>query len=857
MVRSFHWIGGASRALSSDYDRAGYARGWPLNVLKVALDAVPARYIRPGPTARPFAMSIAYRFGSFELHPSRQQLLHDGRPVPVGQRALDVLAVLVERPGEVVRKDQLIDRAWPGLVVEENNLAVQVSSLRRALGPDLIATVPGLGYRFTADVTRDADAPGFARARRHNLPSHATSFVGHEEDLREYAALVGASRLLTLTGIGGCGKTRLALELANVLLPSFRDGVWFVDLAAVADAERLPLAVAQALEIRQQVDSPTRETISHHLAPREALLLLDNCEHLTSACADLAQWLLDRAPQLRILATSREGLSVAGERTVTVRSLATPGAASDIAAVQTSEAVRLFVERARAVDRGFAVDAANAGAVAEICRRLDGIPLAIELAAARVKVLSVDEIRGRLNDRFRLLTGTRTGTLPRQQTLLATIKWAFDHLCADEQRMLALLSVFAGGWTLAAAVHVIGEGADDYIVLDALGRLVDRSLVVLERLDDGTSRYAMLETVRQYAQERLDASGEGAQARDRHLDFYLALARGPEAVHSSRGHALWQARLRRELENLLQALAWSRDAARGELALVNALDRFWFHSGLLDLGYEVTRTAVQRASECDASHVEALLVAASLAFGIGRNAEGNAHAEAALATARRLGDALSAARATRLVAYAIGEEGDTATALSMLEESLSVVRRAGDPGALIFALNAVGELHRSEDNLQAARPLYEEALAVARKEVNIVGIAHISDNLARLLISCGMAEAARDLVRDVLVISNEAGSRWIGLCALDITAALAAVEGDWLMAARVRGAAEARVGVLKHRRDRADASFLAPWTDRIREALPEEVYRAAFEDGYGLPDEAAGAEALAWLDGRDRRRRDR
>ena len=805
------------------------------------------------------AMSSMYRFGSFELHPSRQQLLHEGSPVLLGQRALDVLSMLVDRPGEVVRKDELLEHVWPGLVVEENNLAVQVSSLRKILGPDVIATVPGRGYRFTAEVMRHPDAPALPRARRHNLPSHLTSFIGHDEDLREYADLLQSTRLLTLTGIGGCGKTRLALELAGGMVPSFQDGVWFVDLAAVTNAERLPLTIAATLEIRKQVDSPIVETVCHYLSSRQALLVLDNCEQLTSACAELAQRLLDAAPQLRILATSREGINVPGERTVTVRSLRTPAAGmeSDLGAVQSSEAVRLFVERARSVDRTFSVDPITASAVAEICRRLDGIPLAIELAAARVKVLSVEEIRGRLNDRFRLLTSGRAATLPRQQTLLAVIRWSYDHLAGEEQQLLRLLSVFAGGWTLAAAARVIGDAADEYVVLDALTQLVDRSLVVIERFPDGTSRYAMLETVREYAQEQLDSSGEGIDARDRHLDYYLSLAKLAEPVRSGRQHALWEARLRRELENLLQALAWcgqAHDGAQKGRALVNALQRFWFHSGLLHLGYEVTRTAAERELSTDAGRMDALIVAANLAFSIDRYADGNAHVEEALSIARELHDDMGVVKATRLLAYAAGEEGDAKLALRLMCDALSFVRTTRDETSLGSSLNAMAELYRGAGNAEAARPLYEEALALARKQENIVMIAHICDNLARLLISCGLAATARDLVREVLVISNEARSRWIGLCALDITSALAAVEADWLFAARMRGAAEARVKGLRYRRDRADEAFLAPWTARIREALADLEYRDAFEIGYALSDDVAGAEALAWLVAKDGQR---
>jgi len=798
----------------------------------------------------------ALRFGPLEVRPSQRQLLVAGSPAAIGARAFDLLVALIERRERPVSKSELLEVVWPGLVVEENNLQVQVSALRKVLGQQAIATIPGRGYRFTLVPAAAEEPPSSPMPPRHNLPAQLTSFIGQEEDLREYADVLQATRLLTLTGIGGCGKTRLALELAGWVLPSFPDGVWFVDLASVVDAQRLPSSVADALQIRTEVDSPIVETLCRRLHPRQTLLLLDNCEQLTNACAELAQRLLDAAPGLRILATSREGLNVPGERIVAVRSLRCPavGSESDLDAVRSSEAVRLFADRARSVDRTFSVDATTASDIAEICRRLDGIPLAIELAAARIKVLSAQEIRSRLRERFRLLTSGTSATLPRQQTLLAVIRWSYDHLTAEEQRPLRLLSVFSEGWTLAAATTVAGDGADEFVVLDALTRLVDRSLVVIERFPDGTSRYAMLETVRQYAQEQLDSSGEGFDARDRHLDYYLAFARLPEPVHSARQHALWMSRLRRELENLVQALAWcdqAHDGARKALALVNALQSFWLHAGLMQLGYEMTRNAAEREPTPDAERADALIGAAALAFGVDRRTEGSAHLEEALAIARQLSDHVREASAKRLLAYAAGEKGDTETAFRLMSDVLSVVRAVGDDRFLLEALNSMAELHRGAGNADAAVPLYEEALALAREHRDVLMTAIICDNLARALISSGKIAEARDLAREVLDISSEARSRWIGLCAFDIASALAAIQADWTFAARMRGAAEGRVRSMKHCRDRADAAFLGQWTSRIRESLAEPEYQAAFDAGYSLPEDRAGAEALAWLAAND------
>ncbi len=799
------------------------------------------------------AVIAPYRFGRFELNPTTRQVVADGKPVMLGAKAFDVLCALIERRERLVTKDELLELVWPNLVVEENNLQVQVSSLRKTLGTEAIATIPGRGYRFALELSTDGEPPA-RPARRHNLPHPPTSFIGHEDDLTEYVELLEQVRLLTLTGIGGCGKTRLAIELAGRVLPSFPDGVWFVDLAPLSDAERLALTVTTTLGIHKRADQPHVETLCRHLASRQMLLVLDNCEHLVAASAALAQRLLGAAPGVRVLATSREGLNVPGERTVTVRSLALPaiGSEHDLPRLESCETVRLFVERARLAVTRFSLDAKTAPAVAEICRRLDGIPLAIELAAARVKVLSVEEIRARLDDRFRLLTGGRTTALARQQTLLAAIQWSYDHLVPDEQQLLRLLSVFAAGWTLAGAVRVIGGQADEYEVLDLLTRLVDRSLVTIERIEGGTTRYAMLETVRQYAQERLNQSGEGDAARTRHLEYYVALAEEAEPKLSGGKQGEWLARLKAELDNLLQALAWCDQADDGRelgLRLAYALLGFWYHLGLIEVGHQVTLAALGRAGAGARNRVRArvLVGAGSLSRSVDRCDEANEHAVEALSIAREIGDDKLAVESLLILGYLLNDRGGTAASLGHLEEALALARDLGDKVLVARALNGLGEVHRTAGNMEAAQPLYEESLALAREQENVAVVTAVCDNLARVFISRSEPERARDLVVEAITISEAAGSKWTALCAFDVTAGLGAVKTDWAFAARMRGAAEARIKDTRYKRDRPDEAFLAPWTARIREALGDTAYSAAFESGYALSQEQAAAEALAWL----------
>jgi DNA-binding winged helix-turn-helix (wHTH) protein len=359
---------------------------------------------------------LRYRFGRFELQPDKRRLLAAGAPVDVGSRAFDLLVVLVERDGHLVTKDELLERVWPKAIVEENTLQAQVSALRKILGPEAIATISGRGYRFALELT-------FAGAEsvvpKHNLPQQLTSFIGREKEIAQIKELLGTTRLLTFIGAGGCGKTRLAMQVAGDLLESYSDGIWLVELAALAEPGLVPQTVANVLGLKEQPGENLTQTIIEHLASRHLLLVLDNAEHLLAACAEFADAALRRCAQLVILVTSRERLGVAGELTYRVPSLSVPDPKRDTAPEVLSqyESARLFIERARLQRPDFAVTAQNAPALASVCRRLDGIPLAIELAAPRVRSMSVEEVNRRLDQRFGLLTeGSRTA-LPRHRTL--------------------------------------------------------------------------------------------------------------------------------------------------------------------------------------------------------------------------------------------------------------------------------------------------------------------------------------------------------------------------------------------------------------------------------------------------------
>jgi predicted ATPase/class 3 adenylate cyclase len=532
------------------------------------------------------------------------------------------------------------------------------------------------------------------QAPRHNLPATLTGLIGREQELGEILALLGTERLVTLTGTGGVGKTRLALAAAAEVVDHYRDGVWLVELAGLADASLVAGAVAQALGLREEPGRPLLATLSDHLQDQRLLLVLDNCEHLVMACADLASALVRRCPTLSILATSREGLEVAGEHRYRVPSLPVP----DLASLPPPEwlastaAVALFVARARERRPDFALGAQNARAVARVCVRLDGIPLAIELAAARVGSLAVEGIAARLDDCFRLLTGGSRDALPRQRTLRATLDWSYDLLDKGEQQLLDRLSVLgAGGCTLDGVETVCGgDGIAVLEVLDLLGGLVNKSLVQAEEAG-GEVRYGLLETVRQYGLEHLAASGGAASVRDRHLGWFLALAEQAEPRLSGPDQGQWLARLEAEHDNLRAALGWARErgAAEEGLRLAGALWRFWEIHGDWGEGRDWLEGALAGGGHgVPAARARALHGAGILAFRQGDAGRAVARLEEALDLYRELGDTCAIAASLGnlgLVAYRQGEYG---RAVARLEEALDLLRELDDmPGIAASLVN--------------------------------------------------------------------------------------------------------------------------------------------------------------------------
>ncbi len=597
----------------------------------------------------------------------------------------------------------------------------------------------------------------------HNLPIHLTSFIGREREIAELKRLLSQSRLLTLTGLGGTGKTRLALQVAADVLLEYHDGVWFVDLAALSDPTLVPQSVASVLTVREQPGRPLESTLADHLQSRQVLLVVDNCEHLIRACATLADTLLRACPDLRICATSREALSVSGEVLYSVPPLSLPDAKQLLPEVLPRfDATRLFIERAILSRPDFTVHSRNAHAVAEICRRLDGLPLAIELAAARVKVLSPEQIVSRLDDRFRLLTKGGRTTLPRHQTLQAAIDWSYDLLAEKEQMLLRRMSVFAGGFTLEALEAVCsGDFIETHEVLGLLAQLVDKSLVTADP-QNGSGRYRLLETVRQYGQEKLSKSGEVPERRRRHRDWFLDMAerlqdaiRGPE-------QDVWLNLLSAEHDNFRAALAWSSAEYRAEegLRLAVCLTSFWYVRGHSSEGRTWLDTTLSRSDRVPASlRAKGLYAAGLLATGQGAYTEARPLHEESLRIFRELGDRQGMAHALHGLGRVAEGQGDYVSARPLFEESLTIIRERGDRRGMAVAFIDLAWVAQEQGDYAAARSLAEESLAICRElgDTRLVGATlHVLSWVAK---GEGDYAVAQSLLEESVAIFRKVGDQ--------------------------------------------------------------------------------------------------
>jgi predicted ATPase/DNA-binding CsgD family transcriptional regulator len=694
-------------------------------------------------------------------------------------------------------------------------------------------------------------APRTAQRPPNNLPLEFSSFVGREKELAEVKRLLENNRLLTLTGSGGCGKTRLALAAAGELVEGYEDGVWLVELASLTDPSLVPQAAASTLGVREQQGRSLIETLSEYLGSKKVLLVLDNCEHLIEACAELVEALLHSCPKLRILTTSREALGITGEVAWPVPSLSLPDIRRlpDIQSLPRYESARLFVERAAAVKPTFALTERNAPSVAQVCYRLDGIPLALELAAARAKVLPVEQIANRLDDSFGLLSAGSRTAMPRHRTLRATMDWSHELLPEEEQILFRRLSVFAGGFTLEAAESVCaGEDRQRDEVLDLLWHLVDKSLVRM-REESGEARYRLLETIRQYGREKLSESGEVGKVRERHADYYLALAEEAEPELKGVGQVAWLDRFEQEHDNLRAAISWSlersnlQDAAR----LGWALWLFWWIRGHFAEGRRSMEQAL--SAEGDAAmpasaRAQALFVAGTMACGQGdyRSAEPLLDESAALF--RELGD-------RRGVAYALGSAAVLAITQERYERGIVYSEEAADlflevgdkwGAAPMLGCSAVGWLNLGDHG--RAKSLAERGLALCREMGDKHGTSIALSTLAGVAQAERDYERARDLFEERLAVSAELGNDADVVHSLEGLASVAGAEDSIVRAARLWGAAEALLEKIEAVYTYVPDRSLHRSRVTARSQIEEAAWEAAWAEGRAMSPEQATEYAL-------------
>ena len=784
-------------------------------------------------------MTTVYEMGPFRLDPGAGVLTHLGVPEGLGARAVGVLTVLVQHARQVVAKNAIMDAAWPGVVVEESNLAVQISAIRHVLsqvagGERWVETVARRGYRFIGPVStlRDGVPQETGRESLANLPAQLTSFVGRGRELIELKRLLTKRRVLTILGAGGIGKTRLALQLAAEVKDAYRDGIWFIDLAPLEDPDLVPNAAAQALGVQQAYGKRLVDALCNHVRTRRLLLILDNCEHLLDASARLVEAMLRAGPDPTIVTTSREPLRIGGEQIFRLTALSLPGPAAKTESIHRSEAVQLFVDRAQHQVHDFALTPAQAPAVARLCVLLDGIPLALELAAAHVPSLSIDEINTRLSDRFNLLTdGSRTA-LPRQKTLRATLDWSSGLLSESERQVFRRVSVFAGGFTLQGARAVATDEINAESSIEGiLSRLVACSLVNMHA--NPGPRFRLLDTMRAYGLEMLERAGETRATQRRHAHYLRDRFEGATLDWLRLTEVEWRGLYVPEVDNLRATLEWSLGADGDPavaVALAGASAPLWTVLSLYGEGVQRLEAAAALIGSNTSPSDEAplwlwrailwrsamparALAACKRAVGLYQKLDrpmelGHSNLRLAhlLATAGRFDESAAALAVAlpriehlglpKLLGFYFGNagflaalKGDPAAARTYYQQALSLFREAGNESSVVESISNLADISWALGDLAAAEASLREYIAMrGSRFLRRSRIGFALCNLAGVLTERGDFVAALEAAREGLPLLEDAGEAWSFMDHLALRAELA---GKHASAARLAGHADA------------------------------------------------------------------
>jgi len=836
-------------------------------------------------------MPEAYRFGPVEIRPRERQVAVDGRPAALGSRAFDVLLALVERRDRMVTKNELLDLAWPGLVVEENNLQAQVSALRRALGPHVIATIPGRGYRFALaedgaarqgppEPQSPESAPAAAADR--NLPLLAGPLIGRHDELAALGRLLEEHRLVTVSGAAGIGKTSVAVAAAQERKAKLADGARWIELGPIAQSALVPAAIAHALQVQPSPGGDFQGALVAALKGLQVLLVIDNAEHVLDAVAECVDAILAHAPGVAVLATSRSALKLRGERIFRLGPLGVPEADVPLDEARSYGSVALLEARAQALDPRFALTGDNVGLAVGICRNLDGIALAIELAAARLPLLGMRGLSERIGERFRLLTAGTRNAPTRQQTLLAALDWSYDLLCPEERKVFRRLGVFAGGFPLAATTAVVRDATiDEWAAIDALGALVDRSLVEVE--PSRLPRYRLLESTRAHALLKLgEDAAELAATQRAHAAAMLAFFAEAEDRSWTDDEGEWLATYSPELDNLRAALDWS---ARNDPALgVSLLGKSRFLFVMSGLDYELRQrcegiepaadmqVAAKDAAEYWRARGEAtrfihrdrafeMAMRAAEIYGALGDARGRylALSDAALNASSEGRRALSAEMARleradwparvrfwglRAYAFTALREGRMADVGADLERSLELARACRSENMIARSLSnladhalAMGDPRRA---VEIGLELVNHHTAVRVRYNRLVALG----NLSNALLQVGEIERARGTIAKFHEESRAARWDTFGTFA-PVFALLAACEGRTKSAARLLGWAQGRALAMGDQPEPNEVRAGVLAMERIVAQIGEPECRALMAEGErGLAEEEACALTL-------------